>query len=449
MAASISLLEKQIGALKRMLNFNAPISKTFMSEPQWKILVYDQFGQSIISPLLTVKELRDMGVTLHLLLDSDREPIQDVPAIYFVMPTDQNIRRICKDFQSQLYESYYLNFISAISRQKLEDIALAAIQSNVVSQVPKVFDQYMNFITLEDDMFCLCQQNSEQLSYYSINKGDVKDAEMDLIMDSIVDSMFSVFVTLGVVPIIRCPPNNAAEMVAEKLDKKLRENLRDTRNSLFTGDTMQAGQVSFQRPLLVILDRNMDLATPLHHTWTYQALAHDVLDLSLNRVEIHETVDAKSPGRALSQKKKRSYDLNPTDKFWHSQKGSPFPTVAEAVQEELESYKAQEDEVRRLKRAMGLGEDDAAISMLSDTTAKLTSAVSSLPELLEKKRIIDMHTNIATAILEQIKSRKLDIYFETEEKLISKSALDKSLMDIITDPDAELLKTRPDSLSFD
>ena len=34
---------------------------------------------------------------------------------------------------------------------------------------------------------------------------------------------------------------------------------------------------SFQRPLLAILDRNQDMATPLHHTWTYQALAHDVL----------------------------------------------------------------------------------------------------------------------------------------------------------------------------
>ncbi len=34
---------------------------------------------------------------------------------------------------------------------------------------------------------------------------------------------------------------------------------------------------SFSRPLLVILDRNIDLATPLHHTWTYQALTHDVL----------------------------------------------------------------------------------------------------------------------------------------------------------------------------
>lgn len=29
--------------------------------------------------------------------------------------------------------------------------------------------------------------------------------------------------------------------------------------------------------MLVILDRNMDLCTPLHHTWTYQALVHDVL----------------------------------------------------------------------------------------------------------------------------------------------------------------------------
>lgn len=48
-------------------------------------------------------------------------------------------------------------------------------------------------------------------------------------------------------------------------------------------------------------------------------------------------------------------------------------------------------------------EDDQAISMLSDTTAKLTSAVHSLPELLEQKRIIDMHTNIATALLDHIK----------------------------------------------
>lgn len=35
--------------------------------------------------------------------------------------------------------------------------------------------------------------------------------------------------------------------------------------------------------------------------------------------------------------------------------------------------------------------------MVSNNTARLTDAVNSLPQLLEKKRLIDMHTTIATS----------------------------------------------------
>ena len=35
------------------------------------------------------------------------------------------------------------------------------------------------------------------LSHLAINRGDVKDTEMEAIMDTIVDSLFSVFVTMG------------------------------------------------------------------------------------------------------------------------------------------------------------------------------------------------------------------------------------------------------------
>lgn len=41
-------------------------------------------------------------------------------------------------------------------------------------------------------------------------------------------------------------------------------------------------------------------------------------------------------------------------------------------------------------------QDQEGEVLISNTTAKLTSAVSSLPQLLEKKRLIDMHTTIAT-----------------------------------------------------
>lgn len=74
---------------------------------------------------------------------------------------------------------------------------------------------------------------------------------------------------------------------------------------------------SFQRPLLVLVDRNVDLATPLHHTWTYQALAHDVLNLSLNRVSVTE----QDPSHMSNRSKTKEYDLNNADNFWSAHKG--------------------------------------------------------------------------------------------------------------------------------
>jgi len=53
-----------------MLNFN--ISKettnpsTQRDQPIWKVLIYDQIGGEIISPLLKVNELRELGVTVHM-----------------------------------------------------------------------------------------------------------------------------------------------------------------------------------------------------------------------------------------------------------------------------------------------------------------------------------------------------------------------------------------------
>ena len=219
-------------------------------------------------------------------------------------------------------------------------------------------------------MFTLRHQTNysapNNLSFYSLNKADTTDTEIESILDEIVDGLFAVCVTLGTVPVIRCPKGNAAEFVAKKLDKKLRENLRDTRNSLFLNDGMQGGHFSFHRPLLVILDRQVDLATPLHHTWTYQALAHDVLQYSLNRVSITE-----SDQGAGARRKTRVCDLDNKDNFWISQKGSPFPVVAEKIEEELEDYRSKEDDVRRMKREMGLeagNENDSAIGLLSDNT---------------------------------------------------------------------------------
>jgi len=120
-------------------------------------------------------------------------------------------------------------------------------------------------------------------------------------------------------------------------------------------------------------------------------------------------------------------------------KGSPFPQVAEAIQEALEQIKGKEEEIKSMKSELGLGGGEAEENMLSnlsltDNTARLTNAVSSLPELLEKKRLIDMHCSLATSVLDCIKLRRLDVFFELEEKIMSGTTLDKSIMEVLSDP---------------
>ena len=78
----------------------------------------------------------------------------------------------------------------------------------------------------------------------------------------------------------------------------------------------------------------------------------------------------------------KTYDLAAAgDKFWGSHRGSPFPTVADAVQQELSEYRASEEEVMKLKQVMnvstedGSGDSEMAAGSLSDNTAKLSSAI--------------------------------------------------------------------------
>lgn len=55
-----------LDAIKQMLNLNVQQSKVLAAEPVWKILIYDRVGQDIISPVISIKELRELGVTLHV-----------------------------------------------------------------------------------------------------------------------------------------------------------------------------------------------------------------------------------------------------------------------------------------------------------------------------------------------------------------------------------------------
>jgi hypothetical protein len=114
----------------------------------------------------------------------------------------------------------------------------------------------------------------------------------------------------------------------------------------------------------------------------------------LNRVEL------AGPG-----KPSKIFDLSKRDRFWAAHRGMPFPEASQAVESEITAYKVKEQAARSIR--------DGPDADAADNVAHISNAVrffrvffvrihanqracakkpSSLPELLEQKKNIDMHT---------------------------------------------------------
>ncbi|KAI5925147.1 sec1 protein [Camillea tinctor] len=438
-----SLRDRQISSLRKILNLNETVDQkdedephanglapagpilTAEGEPIWKVLVFDDLGRDVISSVLRVSDLRSMGVTMHMHISANRHPIPDVPCIYLLEPNAKNLESITTDLQKGLYSPAYINFLSSIPRPLLEEFASQTAAAGTSEHIAQLFDQYLNFIVAEPDLFSLGMQKEH--TYWALNSAKTKDEELDHIIDRIVSGLFSVIVTMGVIPIIRCPKGAAADMIAGKLDRKLRDHILNSKDNLFSSSARPASSAGTpaSRPVLIILDRNVDLNPMLSHSWTYQSLVHDVLNMKLNRVTIETPIDEENPAKGVT---KKAYDISSADFFWEKNAAVPFPQVAEDIDAELTRYKEDAAEITKKTGASSI-ED-----LQNDTSASaqhLKAAITLLPELRERKAVLDMHMNILAALLTGIKNRQLDNYFQTEENVMKQTKA--QILEIIKD----------------
>ena len=105
-------------------------------------------------------------------------------------------------------------------------------------RVSRVLDQYSDFVSLDPRLVTLGMKGS----FVRLTRPASEKALFSYV-DKLVDSLFSIVVTTGQVPIIRCAQGNAAALAAQRLHARLREHLM-LRNNLFSNSADAAYKLS-------------------------------------------------------------------------------------------------------------------------------------------------------------------------------------------------------------
>ncbi|KAL6121442.1 hypothetical protein NUSPORA_01638 [Nucleospora cyclopteri] len=314
----------------------------------FKILILDERTKEILSPLFKVSDLREAGICNHFLITDSRTSAKKIPAIYYV----KDFKLITEDVCRILYSSYFINSTVQIGRADLQNLAVKMSRKQQANRILAVNDTFTDFIPLFDDFFSFNLPNS-LLNEYNRET---------------VTSLFSLFVTINENPFIVGNPLsfNICSQILKMLDNKIK--------------TTKIIKNTIKRPLLILLEREIDFITPLMHTMGFLELINDVFNIDLNKVDVD--------GMKIN--------LDADSDFLKRERFHDFPTVVDQVEKDVLAYKKE-------IAARNINESSEISKMLENA-----------PDLQRKNEIVNNLLNISVKAVSEVKERKLDEFYSME-----------------------------------
>ncbi|KAG0677473.1 Vesicle trafficking between the ER and Golgi [Pichia californica] len=432
-----TLRVRQIANLKKMLHLNVDVDNeltpsastttttttTEENDLIWKVLILDNKSTAIVSSVLRVNDLLEFGITVHALINQRRAQLQDVPVIYFVEPTTENISIIINDLENDQYSQFYINFTSSLSRSLLEEFAKKVALTGKSNRIKQIFDQYVDFIVTEPNLYSL---NLNDI-YFKFNNPKTTENIINETIESISNGIFSSILTMGSIPIIRSNKGGPAELISQRLDEKLRDHVINTRRLLINNPNSislnSTNNLNNDKSVLILLDRNINLTSMFAHSWIYQCMVSDVFKLERNTIKIEKKENLNDDKFEI-----KKFDIEPKDFFWNLNSSLPFPDAVENVEKELNKYT---NDAKLITAKTGYSSiQDIDINDQSDTQ-HIQEAIKLLPELSHRKNIIDMHMTVLSDLIKELDSKNLDSFFEIEQNL-NDPKVQKQFLDILS-----------------
>ncbi|KAI8803316.1 Sec1-like protein [Cladochytrium replicatum] len=367
----------------------------------WKILVVDRRSHPLLNSVLNALDLGDHHILSVEYVDRDRAAHKNYQAIYFIYPTTESVKSILIDLnEKKLYSKAHVFTIGPIPDHVMD--LFRRFHTTGDNKVSTLIELDIDFFALESSVYHF--QDDEYVNL--MNLIDPQDPEqLNVEIEQAALQLAGFVSTLGETePTVRYfdPTNSRSTLsarIAHQLQCKL-DHRRMNESPLSPSPAAAPNREKVPPAEVIILDRGIDLVTPLMHDLTFQALVNDVLG-------------EEEPNKVTyGSDEVKTVTLEDKDSVWASIRHK-FIEDAVAEYQKLLSKFAEENPVAaaELKGAVG-GQN------LEQTLEKMKEILYSSTDAQEKKAQFALHVSLLMEVKQIIADRELNKLAVFEQNLI-------------------------------
>ncbi|KAL4433463.1 hypothetical protein ABPG77_010316 [Micractinium sp. CCAP 211/92] len=254
------------------------VDRMLREVPGMKVLLLDSETTRVVSTVFSQSEILEQEVYLVERLEADKgDQLFHLKAVCFLRPTRENIARIRRELRDPRFGEYHLFFTNRMEDMRLQDLA----EMDVKEMVHEVHEYFGDFVALEPHHFLVPLARTHlAMQPFSWDFGNSSDA-----ISRMTEGVASLMLSLRRRFTIRYQRGSE---ICERFAQSLHHLTAIEERELF--DFGSRGEAA---PVLLVLDRRDDPVTPLLSQWTYQAMVHELIGISTNRVDLRHVPGVK------------------------------------------------------------------------------------------------------------------------------------------------------------
>lgn len=343
-------------------------------------------------------------------LKKRREPLPGMEAVYLMVPTLDNVKLLCQDFDGKepRYRTAHVFFTSAPAEAALEKIRGC---KKLVARLRELKDVNLEFEVVDGRTFVT--GNSEALGLLYGEGTDEGTPSADREIKSIARRLATACLTLGEFPYVRfrSPQGSGLSGMRAHVPARIASGVHEFLTKAATKVDGLPAQGSSD---LIVLDRGIDPVAAVIHEWTYEAMCHDLLDMRNNVYRYRVETNA-------GEEEDKEVILGESDPLWQELRHLHIADASLRLNEKMAKFSGT-NKAAMARRNGGEG---------SIETKDLKGLVQSLPEYRDQLSKLALHIEIATALNERVRRDKLDEIGSLEQDIVHGDANSKDIVSLV------------------